>query len=123
MEGGGVGSAVARALGTFSVATAGRIGVGPELDLAARQAKAAEQAVDLLGQINGKVGGGQFMGDVNAAAGAAMANMAPNVPLAGIDDALVRPAEQTAASTADAARSLADLVRLARGNGGGLVFG
>ena len=121
MEGGGGGMG-SKALGTFSSATAGRIGVGPELDLAARQAKAAEQAVELLGQINGKVGG-QFMGDVNAAAGAAMANMAPNVPLAGIDDALVRPAEQTAASTADAARSLADLVRLARGNGGGLVFG
>lgn len=121
MEGAGAAAAAARAIGTFSGATAGRIGVGPELALAVRQAAAAEKAVDLLGQINGKFGGQNFLGDVNDQAGQALAGIGPPRNAAAGDGGLVRPAEQTAANTSDTARHLAELVRLARD--GGLAFG
>jgi hypothetical protein len=61
------------------------------------------------------------LGDINAVNGAiAAAARVQTAPVAGGDEALVTPMEQTAASVAESTRHLRELVGLARS--GGLAF-
>jgi hypothetical protein len=80
------------------------------------------RAADALeGMLQGNFQKANPLGDINAVNGAiAAAAGAPAVPVAGGDEALVTPMEQTAASVAESARHLRELVGLAQS--GGLSF-
>lgn len=121
------GGVTAKSMATFSAALAagGRLGAGPELELQAmnRIADNTGRAADALeGMLNSDFGGKAPLGDIEAIKGAiAKAAEAAAPPVAGGDEALVTPMEQTAASVAESARHLRQLVDLARSSGG-LVF-
>ena len=115
--------AAGRAIGTFSNATVGRIGIGPELSHAAATAANTGRSADLLQQIlDGDVN--QPIGDINVSAlNAALAGIeAAAPPPAGIggDEPLMDPLEQVAASTAESATLLRKLLN--QTNNGGMAF-
>ena len=113
------GGMTARSTGTFSASLAGRIGVGPEIQSIANNTGRAADALEAM--LQGNFQKANPLGDINAVNGAiAAAAGAPDVPVAGGDEALVTPMEQTAASVAESARHLRNLVDLARE--GGLAF-
>ena len=116
------GGVTAKSVGTFSAALAGRIGVGPEIQTMNTIADNTGRAADALeGMLQGNFQKANPLGDINAVNGAiAAAAGAPAVPVAGGDEALVTPMEQTAASVAESARHLRELVGLAQS--GGLSF-
>lgn len=116
------GGVTAKSVGTFSAALAGRIGVGPEIQVMNAIADNTGRAADALeGMLQGNFKNANPLSDINAVNGAiAAAAGAPAVPVAGGDEALVTPMEQTAASVAESARHLRELVGLAQS--GGLSF-
>lgn len=113
------GSVVGKSLGTFSEATSGRIGVGPELSYAAATAKSTAMTVDLLQQIlDGNVV--QPIGDIDVnALNATLASIQSATPPATIggDEPLMSPMEQVATATADSAKFLRDLLDETRSGG------
>lgn len=121
---GAAGGLPGKALATFSEAAAGRIGVGPEIGALNAVASNTGQTVDILQQmLDGNVDGANPLGDIDVQAlNAALADAStlPQPGVAGGDEALVTPMEQTAASVAESARHLSELVKLARS--GGLAF-
>jgi len=116
------GGVTAKSVGTFSAALAGRIGVGPEIQVMNAIADNTGRAADALeGMLQGNFKNANPLGDINAVNGAiAAAARVQNAPVAGGDEALVTPMEQTAASVAESTRHLRELVGLARS--GGLAF-
>lgn len=115
--------AAGRAIGTFSNATVGRIGIGPELSHAAATAANTGRSADLLQQIlDGDVN--QPIGDINVSAmNAALAGIEAAVPPPdgiGGDEPLMDPLEQVAASTAESATLLRRLLN--QTNNGGMAF-
>lgn len=114
--GGGV---FGKSLGTFSGATSGRLGIGPELGHAAATAANTGRAADLLQEIlDGKVA--QPIGDINVQAlNAALASIQQATPPATIggDEPLMSPLEQVATATADSAVLLRQLLNEARSGG------
>ena len=119
----GEGGIPGKAIGTFSGAIAGRIGIGPELSHAAATAANTGRAADLLQQIlDGKVM--QPIGDINVnALNAALAGIeaaaAPPAAVGG-DEPLMNPLEQVAAATAESATLLRRL--LGQAQSGGVAF-
>jgi len=116
------GGVTAKSIGTFSASLAGRIGVGPEIQVMNAIADNTGRAADALeGMLQGNFKNANPLGDINAVNGAIAAAAAVRAaPVAGGDEALVTPMEKTAASVAESARHLRDLVGLARS--GGLAF-
>ena len=116
------GGVTAKSVGTFSAALAGRIGVGPEIQVMNAIADNTGRAADALeGMMQGNFKNANPLGDINAVKGAiAAAARVQTAPVAGGDEALVTPMEQTAASVAESTRHLRELVGLARS--GGLAF-
>jgi TP901 family phage tail tape measure protein len=116
------GGVTAKSVGTFSAALAGRIGVGPEIQVMNAIADNTGRAADALeGMMQGNFKNANPLGDINAVNGAiAAAARVQTAPVAGGDEALVTPMEQTAASVAESTRHLRELVGLARS--GGLAF-
>jgi TP901 family phage tail tape measure protein len=116
------GGVTAKSVGTFSAALAGRIGVGPEIQVMNAIADNTGRAADALeGMLQGNFKNANPLGDINAVNGAiAAAARVQTAPVAGGDEALVTPMEQTAASVAESTRHLRELVGLARS--GGLAF-
>jgi hypothetical protein len=117
-----VGGMTAKSIGTFSSAIAGMIGVGPEIqtfNAIEDNTRKAANALENMMQDNFK--NANPLGDINAVKNAIeAAGGVPAVPGAGDNAALVTPMEQTAASVAESARHLRNLVDLARN--GGLAF-
>jgi TP901 family phage tail tape measure protein len=116
------GGVAAKSVGTFSAALAGRIGVGPEIQVMNAIADNTGRAADALeAMMQGNFNNANPLGDINAVNGAiAAAARVQTAPVAGGDEALVTPMEQTAASVAESTRHLRELVGLARS--GGLAF-
>lgn len=116
MDPAGGGGVFGKSLGTFSSATSGRIGAGPELSsVAANTGRAADLLQAILdGQVM------QPIGDINVQAlNAALANIQQAVPPATIggDEPLMSPLEQVATATSDSAVLLRQLLNETRSGG------
>lgn len=121
------GGVTAKSMATFSASlvAGGRLGAGPEIDAEAHLNRIADntgRAADALEGIkNGGLQGTAPVADIEAINDAiAQAAKSASPQVIGGDEALVTPMEQTAASVAESARHLRQLVDLARA--GGLVF-
>lgn len=112
----------AKSIGTFSAAIAGRIGVGPEIQAMNAIARNTGRAADALEKMmQGNFNAAKPIGDIEPIRQALAAAAKPPQPgVAGGGEALVTPMEQTAASAAETARHLSELVKIARS--AGVVF-